>query len=191
MTKVWCQSLEEQSYTEARIAAEEWFAYPFSVFDCSPAPGASPEITLEISTPHPPADFFQPGTLFTVSDRLRAALEEFDVRTEFFPLRVLYGGAEYTERAFYFCNILDCVECLDLARGEYTFETKPGFTHLVHLIRKLAIDERKAAGHDLFRIANGGECTVCVSDRLASRIADGKLTAVRFVEPQDWHYGSG
>jgi hypothetical protein len=186
MTKIWSHVVEEEEYTEARIVRLEEFESDFSVFHCMPVPGKFPNTTLELIWGYPPADFFEPGTVFTVSDRLKSVLEEFHVRAEFFPLRVIHRGGEYTERAFYFCNILDCVECLDLERGEYTFETKPGFADHVSKIRKLAIDETKAARHDLFRIAKGGECIVCTSDRVASRIVERQLTGMKLVAPEDW-----
>jgi hypothetical protein len=186
MTKIWCRLAEE--YTRAQIVSEGWFAYDFSVFDCEPAPERFPDVTLDIRSGYPPADFFEPGTVFTVSDRLRSVLEEFKAKAEFFPVRITYRGREYTERSFYFCNILDCVECLDLARGKYTF-WKTGPTDRVDKIRKLAIDEKKAAGHDLFRIAKGGEYLVCVSEGVASRIAERRLTGVRLIEPKEWRFG--
>jgi hypothetical protein len=191
MTKIWCESLDEREYTEARIVSEGWFDYALSLPPGKPAPGPFPDTTLEILSDHPPPDFFQRGTLFTVSDRLKSVLEEFRVPAEYFPLRIVYGTEEYTERTFYFCNIVDCLECFDLARGKYTFWKKPGFTDRVDKIRKLAIDEEKAAGHDLFRIAKGGEYIVCVSDRVASKIVDRHLTGVRFIEPEDWRFGCG
>jgi hypothetical protein len=189
MTKVWCQSAVEEEYTEARIVSEQWFGTDFSVFDCKPAPWRSLDMTLELRWGHPPADFFEPGTVFTVSNRLKQALDEFRVQAEYFPLRVLRRGREYTERTFYFCNILIMLECFDLKRGAYTFCKKRGYRDYVDKIKRLAIDEGKAAGHDLFRIAKGGEGIVCVSDRVASRIAEGGFTGVRLVEPQDWQYG--
>jgi hypothetical protein len=189
MSKIWCRSAAEEEYTEARIVSEQWFGTDFSVFNCEPAPWRSLDMTLELLWDYPPADFFEAGTVFTVSDRLKHVLDQFDVRAEYFPLRVARRGQEYMERAFYFCNILDLVDCFDLKRGKYTFETKPGFTDHVHQIRRLAIDGAKAAGHDLFRIAKGGEYIVCVTDMLASRIQDGRFTGMRLVKPRDWRFG--
>lgn len=189
MAKVWCRSGAEEEYTQARILSEQWFESDFSVFDFKPAPWASLDMTLEVYSEHPPADYFEPGTVFTVSDRLKATLDEFEVRAQFFPVRVVYDGRDYTERAFFFCNLLDRVECLDLNRGEYTFWKKPGFTDHVDAIKRLAIDESKAAGHDLFRIAKGAEYIVGVSDRVASRIDQQRHTGVRLVEPSDWSFG--
>src|SRR5688572_27520434 len=106
MTKIWCQSGASGEYTQARIISEEWFESDFcSVFDCKPVTEWFPNTTLEIISEHPPADFFDPGTMFTVSDRLKSLLEEFSVHAEFFPLHVLYEGTEFTERSFYYCNI--------------------------------------------------------------------------------------
>src|SRR5262249_31160525 len=108
MTKIWCQSANE--HTQARIVSEEWFESGFSVFDFKPARGQFSDLTLKITSARLPADFFEPGTMFVVSGRLKSVLEEFNVHAEFFPLRIIYRGREYTERTFYFCNILDCVE---------------------------------------------------------------------------------
>jgi hypothetical protein len=190
MAMVWCRSADEREYTEARIASEAWFQYGHNVFACEPARRPFPGITLELRWRHPPADFFEPGTLFTVSDRLKAVLEGAGARAEFLPVRVTRRGKEVAGRSFYFCNVLDLVDCFDLDRGEYTFETKPGFTDVVRQVRRLVIDEQKAAGHDLFRIARGGECIVCTSDRVAAAITDAKLTGVRMVRPEDWKFGA-
>ena len=179
MAKVWCQAAAEEENTQAQILSEQWFKSDFSVFAFEAAPWTSLDMTLEVYSEYPPADYFEPGTVFTVSDRLKAMLEEFKVRAEFFPVRVAYEGRDYTERAFFFCNILDCVECLDLNRGEYTFWKKPGFTDRVDAIKRLALDESKVAGHDLFRIGKGAEYIVGVSDRLGSRIAQQRYTGVR------------
>ena len=185
MTKIWCATLVEKEYTRAQIS-EEWFDSGIDNCVCKPVEEPFPDVTLEIASKYVPADFFQPGTVFTVSDRLKAVLEEFDVRAEFFPLRILYKGKEFTRRTFYYCHIFDCVDCFDFKRGKYTFETNPGFTHLVSDIHELAIDEKKAAGHDLFRIAKGGEWIKCVSDRVASRIAEERFTGMRLLNPEDW-----
>lgn len=146
-------------------------------------------MTLEVYSEHPPDDYFEPGTVFTVSDPLKRALEKFEVRAEFFPIRVVYEGRDSTDRAFFFCNILDRVDCLDLKRGDYTFWTRPGFTDRVDAIEQLALDECKAAGHDLFRIGTGAEYVVCVSDRVADCIVAERYTGVRLIEPSDWSFG--
>lgn len=186
MTRIWSHFVDEEEYTEARFVSEGWLASGISIFDCKPVQGQFPDVALELRWQYPPADFFQPGTLFTVSDRLKSTLEEFSVLAEFFPIRVFQQGKEYTDRNYYFCNILACVDCLDLKCGEYTFETKPGWTGTVRTIQKLAIDEDKVTAHDLSRIAKGGEGIVCTSDRLANRIAAQQLTGMRLVPPEDW-----
>jgi hypothetical protein len=186
VTKLWSHVVDEEEYTEVRIVSDEWFAAGIGVFDCMPVQGRFPDVTLELRWKSPPADFFQAGTLFTVSDHLKSVLEEFPIRAEFFPVKVVRQGGGYVERAYYFCNILDCVECFDLTRGKYRFWEKPGFTDRVDRIEELVIDEDKAAGHDLFRIAKGGEYIVCVSDRVASTIAERQLTGMRLVNPEDW-----
>lgn len=91
------------------------------------------------------------------------------------------------DRAFFCCNILDAVECLDFDRGEYTFWQKAGFSDHVDSIKKLAIDEDKVVGYNLFRIAKGAEHIICVSDALANRIENGGFLGIKFVPPEEWN----
>jgi hypothetical protein len=192
MTKIWLQSPDSDQYTETlNLDLKDHAEAYLGVKPCGAMTGIFFSNTrLEILSDHPPTDFFEPGAMFTVSDRLKVELEGFGVHAEFFPLRIICDGRDYTERAFYFCNILDCVECFDFDRGKCTFWKKPGFTDRIKKIKKLAIDEKKAEGHDLFRVAKGGEYIVCTSDRVAARIEELKLTGMRFIEPKDWQFGN-
>lgn len=183
MTMIWCSALDDDEYTNADFDTEKWFASGISWVDCQPVQGTFPDITLEISVPHPPRDYFHAGSMFIVSNRLKSVLEEFEVRAEFFPVRILYEEQEYQKQAYYYCNILDCVDCFDRTRGEYTFWPSGH----VKGINKLAIDEDTAAGHDLFRIANGGEYIVCTSDRVAAAIIEQKCRGVVLKKPEDWN----
>lgn len=185
MTKIWRKSVSETDHTQAKIISDEWFESGISVFDCAPLQGPFPDVVLQVRSGYPPNDFFEPGTLFTVSDRLKSVLCEFNIHAEFFPVRIIYKCKEYFEQTFYFCNILNCVDCFDLSQGEYTFEARSGD---VKDIRKLALNEEKILGHDLFRIAKGGEYIVCVSDRVATGIMEARLTGMRFVAPEEWTF---
>jgi hypothetical protein len=192
MTKIWVQSADPNEYTEAlNLDTEALAEVMLQVKPCGSLAGRFPSIRLEILSDHPPSDFFEVGTLFVVSEQLRALLTECRAEAEFFPIRIIYQEHEYSERDFFVCNILDCVECFDLRRGKYTFWTKPGFTDHVKAIKKLAIDGAKAAGHELFRIAKGGEYIASASDRLAARIVESGSTGLRFVNPKDWRFGCG
>lgn len=189
MVAVWCRSAREEEFTEARLVGGDLYGSSYSVFSCTPAPVPFPLLTLELLWEYPPADFFEVGTLFVVSGRLRDALLEFDVPAEFFPVRVTRSGGVLVAGAYSICNILRLVACFDLIRGNYTFEEHPALGHHVQKIHRLAIDDALAAGHDLFRIADGGAYIVCVSDRLADRITKGGFTGVRLISPETWRCG--
>jgi hypothetical protein len=191
MTKIWTQSAEPREFTQAAFIndIEENLDAYMAVMGCQSLTGRLPNTSLKIRSRHPPADYFEIGGMFIVSARVKAILDEFRVHAEFFPLRIEFKGAEFTETAFYFCNILDCVEGFDLARGKYIFSKKPGFTDRIKEIRKLVIDEAKVMPYDLFRMAKCSPDIICASDKLARSIVDRRLTGMVFVEPKDWRFG--
>lgn len=133
-------------------------------------------------------DYIESGSRVVVSQQLRSVLEDIGVRADFWPLRTFIDEVEYSERVFYLCKILDRVDCFDYARGECTFHTKPGFTHRIDTISRLAIDEDKAAGHHLFYLDNGAGYILCVSDELAERLVSSALTGMKIIAPEDWSF---
>jgi hypothetical protein len=193
MSKVWLQSLEAAEYTEAVIVTEmePHLDTYLAVMSCQRLTGRFPETTLEIRSRHLPADYFDVGGMFIVSERVKAVLDEFAVPAEYFLLRIMRRSSRPVGQRFYFCNLLDCVAGLDLARGKYTFWKKPGFADHVQKVRKLAIDEPKVASYPLFRLAKCSPNIVCASDQLADRIRELRLTGMRFVVPEEWRFGAG
>lgn len=145
-----------------------------------------PMVSLKVTTKHTPNDYFQVGSIDVVSDRMKAVMETFGVDVEFLPLRVFYRGKEYTKQSYFFCHILDQVDCFGYERGQYSFHNRPEFKDRIDEIDKLAIDEEKAAGHHLFRLDKGAEYIICVSDELAKRILDSEATGARFIAPENW-----
>jgi len=145
-----------------------------------------PSVSLKITTKHSPNDYFQVGSIDVVSDQVKAIMEQIGVEAEFLPVRVVYRGKAFSERSFFFCHILDQVDCFDHQRGQCTFHDSPEFKDHIDEIQKLVIDEDKVAGHHLFRIAKGAEYIVCLSDELAARLSESEVTGMRFVEPEEW-----
>ena len=151
--------------------------------------GEFSNLKMEISTepPNVHVDYFTCGTLLMVSDALKMVLEEFRVNAQYISFGILVDGKP-SDRAFFCCNILDTVECLDFDRGEYTFWQKAGFSDRVDSIKKLAIDENKVVGYHLFRIAKGAEYIICLSDSLAKRIENGGFLGIMFIPPEEWSF---
>lgn len=157
---------------------------------CVPVPWPFPESTLEISTEGQPADFISAGSIFVVSEKLRAILGEFKVPAEYFQLRVMHNGKLYVKRKFYFANILDVVDCFDYERSVYE-QTPMGVTG----IDTLVLVDSKAAGHHLFRVGPigwahspnpkaVGDVFECASEELARRVIASGTTGVYFSRPE-------
>ena len=184
MTKVWCRSNSDEGYTQSRIVSDEWFESDVEPF--SSMKGRFSELTVEITSNHPPGDYFQPGSMFVISGRLKSVFEKFSVDAEYFPVRVIDNDSEYTDDSYFFCNILTCVDGIDRTRGKYTFWQENGFEDHVDEIEELVIDEEKVAGHSLFCLAKGGEYIVCVCDELADQVLRLGFTGVSIIPPTKW-----
>jgi hypothetical protein len=190
MTKIWRQSYDPAHYTEAdNLSLDADPGAYMDIMSCRPMTGAFPNTSLRIRSRHPPNDYFDVGGIFVVSERLKSVLEQFELRAEFFSLRIIFKKREYTNPEFFFCNILDEVDCLDFNKGKYVFSKKPGFADYVLTIKKLVVDNEKVASHDLFRVAKCAPNIICVSNKLANSIEELSLTGMRFIDPKDWGRG--
>ncbi len=181
MTKLWRQSSREEYWTSG--SPTEFLNVPWA--SGVPLTGRFPlSATIEIDTDHEPDDFFR-APLFVISERIKRILEEFNVFAEYFPLNIVYQGAPYTKREFYFANIIDHVDCFDFAKSVFTYHKKD--SSIATGIESLVIDEAKTAGHHLFRIAKVSGVIVCVSDELAASIEAAHVTGVKFLPPAMLH----
>lgn len=192
VVKLWRPDLD-YGYAEGGIAEDQQGSAFEEVYlgthHGEPVLGQFSNLKMEISLDPPDAqpDYFTCGTMLMVSEPLKALLEEFTLNVQYIPFDIIPEGKEVPDRVFYYCRILDVVECFDFDRGEYTFFQKEGFYDRVDQIKKLVIDEKKADGYHLFRIAKGGERFICVSDALANRIEEGGFRGIKFVPPEEWN----
>jgi hypothetical protein len=187
--RIWRGGASPKKYTVAAIKNWREFAPDgrFPKYTVSIGENA-PNIILEIESKYPPEDYFDSSNYFIISDRLKQELERFQTVAEYIPIKeVIHKGKPYTDSSFYFANIRDEVECLDETNGQYTYWTKPGWTHRIDEIETLVIDESKAAGHHLFFIARLSGPVFCASEELQSSIVEKGFTGIRFIDPADWH----
>lgn len=189
MSKVLTADLD-RNYTQAVIQDMELHLDVYlEMMGCEPLAARFPVTTVAIQADGQPDDYFESGSMIIVSGQLKAQLIEMDAHAEFIQLRIVMDGAEYTGQEFYFCHILDCVDCFNYEYGVCTFHKKPGFTTRIDTIERLAIDEVKAAPHAIFRLANGAEHIVCVSDAVGARLLRSGLRGMKIIAPEDWFFG--
>jgi hypothetical protein len=165
--RIWETATSDEEYTHAAILN----LLDFREQDRRPLyrqslAGRFPQTTVEIESAYPPSDYFNTGGFFMVSGALKSQLEGFGVDSEFFPVSIVYEGEPYTARPFFFANVRDEVECLDEVQGEYEYWQKPQWSRHVEKIRRLVLDEAKAAGHHLFFVARLSGPVFCASAEL-------------------------
>lgn len=132
-------------------------------------------------------DSFMCGSALVVSGKLKMLLEEFGTNVQYIAFEIFSTNTQLSGKTFFYSNILDVVECLDLERGDYSFWKKEGFTDHVDGINRLVINEKKAEGNHFFRIAKGAEYIICVSEELARTILTARMQGMKFVEPNNWN----
>jgi hypothetical protein len=188
MTKIWTQSYEPTQLTDARILDDTSanLEVYMAVMSCESMAGRFPKTTVEILSAYPPADYFEIGGMFIVSEQLKSVFEEFKVHAEFFELQIVSNSLTTTVNSFYFCNILDSIRGFDLKRGKYTYSKTPGFSDYIKAVKNLAINEAVVAPFHLFRMDRCSPNIICSSEALANRIVDLKLTGMIFVEPSKY-----
>lgn len=187
MIRIWETATSDEEYTHARILNLRDFRDQDRrpLYDQS-LEGRFPQTTVEIESAYPPSDYFNTGGFFMVSAALKSHFEGLGVDSEFFPVRIIYEGKPYTERAFFFANIRDEVECLDEVQGEYDYWQKRQWSRHVERIRRLVIDESKAAGHHLFYVARLSGPVFCASEELQRSIRNGRFTGIDFIDPSNY-----
>ena len=148
-----------------------------------PLLGQLPVITLEIVSDYPPADYFNAGPLFVVSERLRKLFEVVGVPVEYHPVVLHNKTQEKIFAKYFFANIIDKVDCFDFENSVYTMDGE-----FIDKIQKLEIDESKTAGRALFRLARSFDVITFASQKLQDAVFEAEITGVKFVTPSDWNW---
>ncbi|WP_254510900.1 imm11 family protein [Anatilimnocola floriformis] len=185
MTKLW--SLSTDATLVGYMIAEDWaFIFDESVrLSKWVVDRRSRAGRVEIRSRRLPPDWFCPSGMFVVSQRLKTLLEEWKVLAEFIEIQLVNSKKRpITSDGFFLCNILDAVDCFDFTRGKSTLYDSP--VKRIDRLKKLVIDEKKAASHNLFRLATGVEALAFASDGLADAIIQRGMTGMRFIRPEDW-----
>ncbi len=147
--------------------------------------GIFPRTVVEIQSVNPPADFFVSGGFCIVSERLRTVLQGVGVRAEYFPVEMMHGCTRYTDRAFYFANFTDEIDCLDEVHGRYEYRDSGG-VRWVESIQRLSVDESRAVGHDLFFVARKSGLLLVASQTLQDLIRQQKISGIEFTDPAEY-----
>lgn len=144
--------------------------------------GKFPFLRVEIISSYPPADYFNAGPLFIISQKLREIFDKFEVPVEYFPIAVTKDLKESLDN-YYFANILKHVACLDYQRSVYSRDGE-----FVDTIEKLVINEEVAADYPLFRLGKCYDVVVLVSTELSQAICNAGMTGVKFIRDCDWQW---
>lgn len=180
MIKVWKAKLDTGEYTRGSLLNLKEFRGVKTTLPETLA-GKFPGAHIRIDSEDPPADFFTVGTLFIISRKLKSVLDEFPLVRELYTVDVRYKEDRSPIGSYFFLHILDTADCLDRANSQ--FKEEKGY---VGDITKLVIDESKAAGKHLFRLAHAYQRLVFASEELATAVEAAGITGVRLQDPASW-----
>lgn len=145
--------------------------------------GHLPEISLDIISDYPPADYFNAGPLFVVSERLRGLLESANAAIEYHPVVLFKDGHEIHGGGYCFANLLKKIDCFNFEKSIYTMDGE-----FIDKIQRLEIDESKADGNPLFRLARSFDVITLASQDLRDTVLGAGITGVKFFDPADWKW---
>lgn len=188
MTRIWCSTQIDEQITQAEnLSIQDHYDRNIGYMTGRPVARDFPPTTIAVHSDHPPDDYFMVGAgMPIISERIKSVLDHFQVNAEFIPVRIVFENAEFREKQYWFMNVLEMLDVLDRNRGQYTYWSDPQFVTHVDKIKKLAIDEEKAADRALFRIAKGAEYIIAVNDALAESLSSHGITGLHFVKPEAW-----
>ncbi len=142
------------------------------------------EFILDDSFPGRLPDFFSSGMPPLMSDRLLEALREIGVDNLDTYRAVLKNlNGEVVSESYKAVNVIGVVSVADVGRSQ----AAPGQS--VRMIDtsfdSLAIDEEKAAGHLLFRLAEAVTAVV-IHEKVKEHLEARGLGALGFIRPEEW-----
>jgi hypothetical protein len=156
-----------------------------------PVPTHMPPLRVKILTKGQIADSFCAGLAWIVSERFRDFFSAMGVKAEYVKVSIRVRGKPYNLQSYYLFNLLDIVDCFDYVNSRYK-QTPNGVT----TIKRLVIDEPKAAGHHLFLLGPIPTAKTpnpravignnrCASEELAIKVRESGLNGLAFTLPKD------
>lgn len=179
MIKLWRQDASsEEVFTRSKIVNIKDLM-SLRIMSGESLTGKMPAVTISVARDEHLVDFFRCGPLyFIVSVELRAVLDGCGVgNVEYFPLDLRYDGKKLAKQ-FYFCNIMNFCECVDLEASNLIYSNGE-----ISGVKSLELDERKATGLSLFRVSNLQDLVLGVSQKLQNLVLESGCRGVTFMDP--------
>lgn len=118
---------------------------------------------------------------FLVSEKLKNILNNLDIDIQYFEVDIFEKKESVSKCKYYIANILTVVDALCLEESTY-FETELDENEIIYSISRYAVYGEKLKNIDIFKLSNGQEIPIFVSEKFKKIIEDNKLTGLDFME---------
>ena len=119
---------------------------------------------------------------FLVSDKLRKVLESLNTEIQFLPVKIMERKSKKELPDYYIANILRVVDALCLEKSVYYVSYIAKLGLICTFVVKYGIFAEKTENFDVFKLADGQEIPIFVSENFKNKVEKEEITGIDFLE---------
>ena len=118
---------------------------------------------------------------FLVSNKLKKILKSINTDIQFIKVKIKERNNEEVFKEYYIANVIKVVDALCLDKSQY-FETEIEGIGTIYTVSRYCIYADKTEGADVFKLSNGQEIPIFVSEIFKDLIEREKITGISLAE---------
>lgn len=118
---------------------------------------------------------------FLVSDKLRKVLESLNTEIQFLAVKIMERKSRKELPDYYIANILRVVDALCLEKSVY-YQSYMAKLGIICNVVKYGIFAEKTENSDVFKLADGQEIPIFVSENFKNKVEKEEITGIDFLE---------
>ena len=118
---------------------------------------------------------------FLISDKFKMLIESFNIKAQFFPVKIKEINTNKYLLDFYICNIINVVDALCLEESDYfTINTKS--KGVINSIKKFAVYKSKLLSVDMFKLGDGHNIPIFISQKFRDELCSQNITGIELLK---------
>ena len=118
---------------------------------------------------------------FLVSNKLKTILDTVETDIQFLQVNIKEKNSEKKKKKYYIANVIKTVDALCLKKSKY-FKTEIEDIGTIYTVSKYGIYADRTEHADVFKLSNGQEIPIFVSEKFKKLIEQEKITGISLTE---------